>query len=85
MSTKLTLTVEKSVIEKAKLYAKKQDRSLSSLIENYLKSITTEEIADEIEITPTVKSISGSFKLPENFDYKEALTDALTEKYLKNG
>lgn len=64
---------------------KKQGRSLSGLTENYLKSITTEEIADEIEITPTVKSISGFFKLPENFDYKEALTDALTEKYLKNG
>lgn len=85
MSTKLTLTVEKSVIEKAKRYAKSQGRSLSSLIENYLKTITIEGFDDEIEITPSVKSISGSFKLPDDFNYKEALTEALTDKYLKNG
>ncbi len=85
MSTKLTLTLEKSVIEKAKRYAKSQGRSLSSLIENYLKTITIDEVHDEIEITPVVKSISGSFKLPDDFDYKAALTEALTDKYLKNG
>ena len=83
MSTKLTLTVDKTVIDKAKRYAKKQGRSLSDLIENYLKTITTEEVTDDIEITPTVKSISGSFKLPDNFDYKKALTEALSDKYLK--
>ncbi len=81
MSTKLTLTVEKSVIKKAKRYAKNHGMSLSDLIENYLKSITAEEVIDEIEITPTVKSISGSFKLPNDFDYKKALTDELSGKY----
>lgn len=84
MSTKLTLTVDKSVIEKAKRYAKKQGRSLSDLIENYLKTITAEDINADIEITATVKSISGSFKLPENFDYKTALTEALSDRYLKD-
>ena len=37
MNTKLTLTVEKKVIAKAKSYAKKQNRSLSKLVENYFK------------------------------------------------
>ena len=50
MSTKLTLTVDKTVIDKAKRYAKKQGRSLSDLIENYLKTITAEEVNDDIEI-----------------------------------
>lgn len=40
MTTKLTLTVEKSIIERAKLYAKSTGRSLSELIENYLETIT---------------------------------------------
>ena len=84
MSTKLTLTVEKSVIEKAKIYAKKKGRSLSEIIENYLKAITAENQKDEIEISPIVKSLKGSFKMPENFDYKKELTDALTEKYMKS-
>lgn len=83
MITKLTLTIEKSVIEKAKKYAKQKERSLSDLIENYLKAITDEQRDEEIELTPIVKSLKGSFKAPKDFDYKEELTKALAEKYLK--
>ena len=80
MNTKLTLTIEKSVIEKAKFYAKEKGQSLSDLIENYLKSITKEQKTVE-EISPPVKSMQGSFKAPENFDYKNELSKALSEKY----
>ena len=83
MITKLTLTIEKSVIQKAKKYAKEKERSLSDIIENYLKAITEDEIGEEIEITPLVKSLKGSFKAPKDFNYKEELTKALSEKYLK--
>ena len=37
MSTKLTLTIQGEIIERAKNYAKEQNRSLSDIIENYLK------------------------------------------------
>ena len=82
MNTKLTLTIEQSVIEKAKKYAKNKERSLSDLIENYLKALTTEEISKQDELSPTVKSLKGSFKIPEDFDYKKELSERLTEKYL---
>lgn len=82
MNTKLTLTIEQSVIEKAKSYARKKERSLSDLIENYLKAITNEEPVQKIEISPTVKSLRGSFKIPNDFDYKKELTDLLSKKYL---
>jgi len=61
---------------------KKNERSLSDLIENYLKALTDDEIAIEDELSPTVKSLRGSFKLPKNFNYKRELTDRLSEKYL---
>jgi hypothetical protein len=82
MNTKLTLTIEQSVIEKAKSYARKKERSLSDLIENYLKAITNEEPVQKIEMSPTVKSLRGSFKIPNDFDYKKELTDRLSKKYL---
>ncbi|MGN6439829.1 MAG: DUF6364 family protein [Agriterribacter sp.] len=83
MNTKLTLTIEQSVIEKAKKYARKRERSLSDLIENYLKAlVTNENKKTETEITPTVKSLRGSFKLPQHFDYKKELTTRLSEKYM---
>lgn len=82
MNTKLTLTMEESVIKKAKKYAGKRKRSLSDLIENYLKALTSEEREDEKELTPVVESLKGSFTLPKNFDYKKELTNRLSEKYL---
>ena len=78
MNTKLTLTIEQSVIDKAKRYAKDNECSLSDIIENYLKTITRESsIEDETELTPIVKSLKGSFNAPESFDYKKELTRKL--------
>lgn len=82
MNTKLTLTIDQSIIERAKKYARKKERSLSDLIENYLKALTTEEISKQDELSTTVKSLKGSFKMPKDFDYKKELSDRLTEKYL---
>lgn len=82
MNTKLTLTIEQSIIEKAKKYANSKGRSLSSIIENYLKSITNEEVVSDIELTPIVKSLKGSFKAPRNLNYKKELSKRLSEKYL---
>lgn len=84
MITKLTLTIDKAVIEKAKKYAKEKERSLSDIIENYLKAITENEKEEEIEITPLVKSLKGSFKAPKDFVYKNELTKALEAKHLKS-
>jgi hypothetical protein len=81
MNTKLTLTIEKSVIDKAKRYAKDKERSLSDIIENYLIAITNDSVQDEIKETPIVKSLRGSFKMPKDFDYKRELSNSLSDKY----
>ena len=81
MNTKLTLTIEQSIIERAKSYAKGKGRSLSDIIENYLKAITTEQRIVE-NISPIVNSLRGSFKSPKSFDYKKELSKGLSEKYM---
>jgi hypothetical protein len=84
MDTKLTLTIEKDIIDKAKDYARKKGRSLSDLIENYLKLIiSSKEKENTEEITPLVRSMMGSFKVPKDFDYKKALVEELNNKYSK--
>ena len=82
MNKKLTLTIEKSVIMKAKLYAKSRGRSLSDIIENYLQMITHDNWESDIETTPLVKSLKGSFNAPADLDYKEQLSRGLSDKYL---
>lgn len=82
MSTKLTLTIEKEVIEKAKQYARGENRSLSDIIENYLKILTTEERKqNQKSFKPIVKSLKGSFKTSKKMDYKKELEKRLEEKY----
>ena len=82
MNTKLTLTIEQAIIEKAKKYANSKGRSLSNIVENYLKAITKEDYKESIELTPIVRSLKGSCKAPKNIDYKKELSKSLTEKYL---
>lgn len=82
MTTKLTLTVEKDVIELAKTYASKKGRSLSDLIENYLMSLVQNEKGNN-DLSPSVKRLLGSVKAPKNFDYKTELEIALEKKYSK--
>ena len=80
MNTKLTLTIEQAIIKRAKSYAKEKGRSLSDIIENYLKAITKEQRIEE-ELSPLIKSLQGSFKAPKSFDYKKELSKGLSEKY----
>ena len=35
-----------------------------------------------MEAAPITDSLQGSFKEPDNFDYKKELTGALSDKYL---
>lgn len=85
MDAKLTLKLDKTVIEKAKIYAAKQKVSLSFIVENYLKAITSMEKTDanvEIKISEFVKSISiGKGEIPADFDYKKEYYDNLIEKF----
>ena len=81
MTTKLTLTVEESVIKKAKSYAKQTGRSLSDLIEKYLETLT-EEHKDIQNISPKLQGIIGAVKLPADFDEKRELGGYLEKKHL---
>jgi hypothetical protein len=82
MDSKLTLSIDKDVARKAKVYAKSNGRSLSDLVENYLKLLTRNSSIEDSEYTPRVKSLLGCITLPEDFDYKKEIADYLTKKYL---
>ena len=82
MTTKLTLTMEDKVIDSAKKYAQKNGKSLSNLVENYLKSITTKE-PDATKLSLKVTKLMGVIKLADDFDYKSALSNGLSKKYAK--
>jgi hypothetical protein len=82
MDAKLTLSIDKDVARKAKVYAKNKGRSLSDLVENYLKLLTKNSSVEDSEYSPRVKSLLGCIAFPEDLDYKKEIADYLTKKYL---
>ena len=78
MNTKLTLNLDKSIIEEAKSYAKKNNVSLSKLIENYLNSLTKTS-KEGIKVSPLVESLTGI--ISSEIDERKSYRDYLSEKY----
>ncbi|MCP5062353.1 MAG: hypothetical protein GY936_07820 [Ignavibacteriae bacterium] len=79
MNTKLTLKLDKSIIENAKEYAKEKNISLSKMIENYLQALTKKRSL-EMEISPLVESLIGVIG-EKKIDYKKDYTKFLANKY----
>jgi len=84
MDAKLTLKLNKQVIEKAKEYALSKNKSLSRMIESYLKSLIEKDKSqedDDIEISHFVKSMKSGVNIPLDIDDKKAYRDHLFEKH----
>lgn len=79
MNTKLTLNIDKSIIEEAKYYAKQNQVSLSKLIENYLDSLVASNETKNTKISSLVESLTGV--ISSEVDERKAYRDHLSEKY----
>lgn len=84
MDTKLTLKLDKFVIEQAKEYAATHKRSLSRIIEAYLKSLikpANSDGDDGFEISPYVKSMSSGVNIPADLNYKSEYLNHMADKH----
>lgn len=83
MIAKLTLTVEKSVIDQAKIVAKASGRSLSKMVEEYLISLNRDAqitTQDEDDLDGLL-ALRGCIKLPNNIDIDDLRYQAIMEKH----
>jgi len=84
MDAKLTLKLNRMVIEKAKKYAARQNRSLSRMVEAYLESLvdsTASADEESQQISDFVRSMSTGISVPADLDAKKAYKDNLNKKY----
>ena len=81
MDTKLTLKLNKSIIEKAKTYAEKNNTSLSQIVEKYFVALITEKKNESLKLTPLVKELSGVIKPEKIKNHKDDYTEYLIKKY----
>jgi hypothetical protein len=82
MDTKLTLKLDRDVIEQAKTYARQRQQSLSALVEQYFRVLVArEEEPDLSDISPTVQQLSGILDPLDADHVREGYTDYLEGKY----
>lgn len=81
MNTKLTLSIESQIIKDAKFVARNHGKSLSKLIEQYLKSLTS-PISQKMEEESKLIKLKGSFTDPKG-DYNKVLLQSLNKKYFQ--
>ncbi len=85
MNTKLTLSVDDAIIHNAKQYAKQRRVSLSRLIGNYLKNLSSTPPTHTArrKLSLEVQNLKGAIKIDTSaFNYKKELHKALEKKYL---
>lgn len=75
---KLTLSLPKSGIQRAKRHAKSRNTTVSGLVNRFFLSL--EDPAEQD--TPLTKAATGLAKLPEGKTAQEVIEEALMEKYL---
>ncbi len=85
MNAKLTLSLDQTTIDRAKVYAKSHSKSLSHIVEEYLKALTGTTPSDGNDSADRlIEELQGSVNMPATFSsYKELLEDILVGKYLK--
>ena len=80
MNAKLTLWMDKDLIEAAEEYSSKTGKSVSRIVADLFEIIKNDKLKKEYPLTPTVKSLKGALngKQIDEKDYNKYLE----EKYL---
>lgn len=81
MSSKLTLSIDESVLRRAKQYARAHGKSLSKVIEQYLSYVTRDELPPN-DVTEEVARLSDT--LPASLVERDLKYEYLAEKYLRD-
>ena len=82
MATKLTLSIDENIVAEAKEYAKESGKSLSKIIEGYLKGLKNKKkTSRQDELPPVLKRLHGCIKTDDTRDYKEIYREAIMDKY----
>ena len=79
-TTKLTLSVEREIIEEAKATAAGWHTSVSALFTRVLRAMVSPRVID-LDSSPVTRRASGLVQLPQDVSDSDLLADALTAKY----
>jgi hypothetical protein len=80
MNAKLTLSLNREVIQQAKKFSRSHHKSLSKLVEGYLRQVTLSDDASK-QVTPLVAKLSGVIDAQKLGNHNGDYADYLADKY----
>lgn len=78
--SKLTLSVDKTVISRAKRYAQERGVSVSQMVETYLSAVSKPSASD-MRATPVLDSVRGILRVASIRDARQEYRKHLEKKY----
>ena len=80
--SKLTLSVDKEVVEQARKYAKRRGTSVSKMVETYLAAVATPASEEQsLRDTPVLKALRGCLRGADVKDAREEHRKHLVAKH----
>ncbi len=87
--SQLTITLDDDLLQAAQDYARQHGQELDKLVAGLLQAAVRPLVQPETglsvllarPLSPIIQELYGSVKLPDNFDYKTAVEEAILEKY----
>ena len=82
-ATRLSLSMDDSVVERARRLAERRNTSISKLFVSFVCMMEQQKDSDVHELPPLTKRALGLAKVdvPDDWDYKDLLADELIGKY----
>lgn len=80
MTTKLTLSINQEIVERAKRISRKRGKSISKMFEEYLTSLPEKDVTEETAVDKIKKIIEGKIINPDA-DWKKVKEEQLINKY----
>ena len=71
--SKLTLSIDDQVVQRAKQYAKERGTSVSALVEGYLDTVSRP--LKPVEDPPVLREIRGILRKGDREDYRQSLIE----------
>ena len=81
MKKRLNITIDAELLDKIKRYADKEEKSISSLVEEHFEKLISRKtgLTEGMSLVEYMQSLP-KFDFPENFDYKEEYYKAKAKK-----
>ena len=82
---KLTLSADKTVIERAKRLAEERGTSVSAMFSQFVETMSagtdSPQADDERKLPPITRKALGLVKLPSDKPYRQLIEEAIAERY----